>query len=285
MASEQPTHPEWDRLNSLTSPADRGDGAYKSDIAAPPLTEEEANNAIATQSNTDNIKNFPRLERQYADPPITLQTYGLISFVPSKGATPDKDGVFGFMKIRGNYATTQEAAERAEFLIRNTDSYHTIFHAYVGRPFPITIDQKYAAKTEEIDIRKKAIETVSDDIRAKREKEKKDIEDIKRREKQLLAEAKPDYKPDPYEEYTVLRVKKAQLHWAYVQTQKKMDEMKASIIKTREQIKEMDGENPNFAKEYFDRYVSARREAGIPDELNSEENFMKYMVEDVELDF
>ena len=285
MASELLNHPEWDRLNSLTSPADRGDGAYKSDIASPPLTEEQAQAAIAEQSNLDNIRNYPRLERQYADPPITLQTYGLVSFVPSKGATPDKDGVYGFMKIRGNYATTQEASERAEFLIRNTDSYHTIFHAYVGRPFPITIDQKYASKTEEIDIRKKAIETVSDDIRSKREMEKKDIEDIKRREKQLLAEAKPDYKPDPYEEYTVLRVKKAQLHWAYVQTQKKMDEMKASIIKTREQIKEMDGENPNFAKEYFDRYVTARREAGLPDELNSEENFMKYMVEDVELEF
>jgi hypothetical protein len=285
MASELLNHPEWDRLNSLTSPADRGEGTYKSDIAAPHLTEEQAQAAIHAQSNLDNIRNFPRLERQYADPPITLQTYGLISFVPSKGATPDKDGIYGFMKIRGNFATTQEASERAEFLIRNTDSYHTIFHAYVGRPFPITIDQKYAAKTEEIDIRKKAIETVSDDIRAKKEKEKKDIEDLKRREKQLLAESKPDYKPDPYEEYTVLRVKKAQLHWAYVQTQKKMDEMKASIIRTREQIKEMDGENPDFAKDYFDRYVTARRDAGIPDELNSEENFMKYMVEDVELDF
>jgi len=278
-------HPEWTKQNSLTSPNDRGDGKYKSDVGAPPLTEEQVQSAMSALSDTSFVEKFPRLERQYADPPIPLQTYGLVSFVPSKGATPDKDGVYGFAKLRGNYATTQESSERAEFLLRNVDSYHQIYHAYVGRPFPITIDPKYCAKTEEINIRQKATETVSDDVKAKRDKEKEEIADIKRREKQLLAESKPDYKPDPYEEYTVLRVKKAQLLWAYVQTQKKMDDMKNSIIKTRAQIEAMDGENPEYAKEYKDRYFKARREAGIADENNTEENFVKYMVEDVDLGF
>ena len=278
-------HPEWSKQNSLTSPNDRGDGKYKSDVGAPPLTNEEAESALVALSDTSFVTKFPRVERQFADPPIPLQTYGLISFVPSKGASPDKDGVYGFAKVRGNYATSQEASERAEFLIRSVDSYHKIFQAYVGRPFPITIDQKYCAKTEEIDIRQKATEVVSEDVKAKRDKEKEEIEEIKKREKQLLAESKPDYKPDPYEEYTVLRVKKAQLVWAYVQTQKKMDDMKASIIKTRAQIEEMDTENPEYAKEYKDRYFKARREAGIADENNTEDNFVKYMVEDAELNF
>jgi len=278
-------HPEWSKQNSLTSPNDRGDGKYKSDVGAAALTDDQVESAIQALSDTSFIDKFPRLERQYADPPIPLQTYGLISFVPSKGATPDKDGVYGFAKIRGNYATTQEASERAEFLIRNVDSYHKIFHAYVGRPFPITIDQKYCAKTEEINIRQKATEVVSEDVKAKRDKEKEDIEDIKRREKQLLEESKPEYKPDVYEEYTVLRVKKAQLVWAYVQTQKKMDDMKSSIIKTRSQIEKMDEENPEYAKEYKDRYFKARRDAGISDENNTEDNFVKYMVEDVDLQF
>lgn len=278
-------HPEWSKQNSLTSPNDRGDGKYKSDVGAPPLTDEQTESAVQALSDTSFVDKFPRVERQYADPPIPLQTYGLISFVPSKGATPDKDGVYGFAKIRGNYATTQESSERAEFLIRNVDSYHKIFHAYVGRPFPITVDQKYCAKTEEINIRQKATEVVSEDVKAKRDKEKEEIEEIKKREKQLLDEAKPDYKPDPYEEYTVLRVKKAQLVWAYVQTKKKMDDMKNSIIKTRAQIAQMNEENPKYADEYKDRYFKARRDAGIADEHNTEDNFMKYMVEDVELDF
>ncbi len=278
-------HPEWSQPNSLTSPADRGNGIYRAAVGAPPLNNEQVEHALNAMSEMSFVEKFPRIERQFADPSLPLQTYGLISFVPSKGATPDKDGVYGFMKLRGNFATTQEATERAQFLLREVDSYHKIFHAYVGRPFPITLDQKYSAKTEEVDIRKKAVEVVSEDVKAKRDKEKEEIEDIKRREKQLLDEAKPGYKPDPYEEYTVLRVKKAQLVWAYSQTQKKMEDMKKSIIKTRAQIIEMDAQNPEYAKEYFDRYMKARRDAGIADENNTEENFVKYMVEDIDLGF
>jgi hypothetical protein len=278
-------HPEWEKVNSLTSRNDRGDGKYKSDMGAPPLTEQEVQNAINQLVDTSLVDKFPRHERQYADPPIHLQTYGLFSFTPSKGATPDKDGVYGFAKIRGNYGTPQEAMERSEFLIRNVDSYHQIYQAYVGRPFPITLDPKYAAKVEEVDIKKKATEVISADVKAKRDREKQDIDEIKEREQKLLAEAKPDYVPDPYEKYTVLRVKKAQLVWGYSQTMKQLEDMKKIIIKTREEICVMDSENPEYKNEYFEKYQKARRDAGIPDEHNTEDNFVKYMVEDIDLGF
>ena len=208
-----------------------------------------------------------------------------MSFVPSKGATPDKDGVYGFMKSRGNYATEIEANERSEFLIRNVDSYHGIFTCYVGRPFPITIDPKYAANIDEIDIRKKMTETISENVHAKRMQEKKDMEEVKDREKRLLDESKDGYIPDPVEEYTVLRVKKAQLVWGYSNTMKELQNMKDIIIRTREKIKNIDEKNPEFALEYFERYQKARRDAGIPDAHNTEDNFVKYMVEDIDLGF
>ena len=126
--NEQRTeHPEWAKVNSLTAPADRGDGKFKADTRAPVLTDPELDAALLTQNNTSFVDKFPRVERQFADPPIPLQMFSLVSFVPARGATPDKDGVFGFMKARGNYATTQEANERAEYLLRNVDSYHQIF--------------------------------------------------------------------------------------------------------------------------------------------------------------
>jgi hypothetical protein len=278
-------HPEWEKTNSLTSPLDRGDNVYKSDLKSPALTEDEATNAVASLVHNDFVAKFPKIERQYADPPIHLQTYGLVSFVPAKGATPDKEGVYGFAKIRGNYATEIEAFERCEYLIRNVDSYHGIFTAYVGRPFPITVDQKYARDNNEIDIRKKATDTIAEDVRAKREQEKKDIEEVKQREKRLLDESKEDYVPDPMERYTVLRVKKAQLTWGYSQTMKQLENMKGIIIKTREEIKALDEENPDFQKTYFEKYIQARREAGISDDHNTEENFVKYMVEDLDLGF
>jgi len=278
-------HLEWSKPNSLTSTADRGDGKYRSDVGAPPLSEEQVNEAMVALNNTSFVDKFPRVERQFADPPIPLQTYGLISFVPSKGASPDKDGVYGFMKMRGNYATQQESNDRAEYLIRNVDSYHQIFHGYVGRPFPITIDPKYCAKTEEINIRQKATETISEDVKAKRDKEKEDITAIKQREKALMEQTKENFQVDPYEEYTVLRVKKAQLVWTYDKTLKQLEEMKRNIISTRDKIAEHEKTNPNFGKEYFDRYMQARRDAGIPDEQNTEENFIKYMIEDIDVGF
>jgi hypothetical protein len=65
-----------------------------------------------------------------------------------------------------------------------------------------------------------------------------------------------------------------------------MAEIKELIIKTREQVKEFDEEYPDYADNYFEKYRAARLEAGLEETSEeSEQNFMKYMVEDVELDF
>ena len=62
---------------------------------------------------------------------------------------------------------------------------------------------------DQIDIRKKASDVISEDVKNKRQEEKKEIEQVKDREKKLLEESKEDYVQDPYEQYTVLKVKKA----------------------------------------------------------------------------
>ena len=45
---------------------------------------------------------------------------------------------------------------------------------------------------------------------------------------------------DPIETYTMERVKYAQLTWTYIETEKKMAQMKASIIKTRTLLQELE---------------------------------------------
>jgi hypothetical protein len=110
--------------------------------------------------------------------------------VPSSGATPDKDGVYGMIKVRGVFATENEANVRAEFLIRNNDSYHTIYHSIVGRPIPLSHNSKYVADTVEIDLNKKVTSTMKEDMKEKKEKDKKELEDIKKREANLLEDVK-----------------------------------------------------------------------------------------------
>ena len=270
--------------SSLTTPGDRDlQNKWKPEVGKPPLTGDEFNNAV-NELNVDTfIKKFPKIDRTYADPPIQLQTYGLFSFVPAKGATPDKDGFFGFAKLRGNFSTELEAQQKAEELIMNTDSYHDIFHSYVGRPFPITTSIKHALNTDEVDIRKKTTKCISESIIEKRKKEQNDIEEIKEKEKKLVEDTKQE-NVDPYENYITLRVKKAQLSWTYLEHMKKIDEIKKILLKTNDDIVELDKKNPKFNDEYYEKYMKARKDAGIKDTSeDGQESFMKFLVEDAVL--
>ena len=48
------------------------------------------------------------------------------------------------MKVRGAFKDNEEATDRSVDLIKNHDSYNPIFHAEVGKPFPITDLTKFA---------------------------------------------------------------------------------------------------------------------------------------------
>ena len=289
--SAQQQHPEWEKENSLTSPSDRDlNNKWRPDQGKTVLTNEETEEAMKVLNNTDFIKKFPSVDRTYADPAIPMQNIALISFTPAKGATPNESGVFGFAKIRGTYATEVEAEQRAEFLIRNVDSYHQLYHLYVGRPFPITFSSKYSAETSEIDIRKETTKSISENIKEEKNKEQKTIKEIKEREQALLQESEKaknddglkDPENDPYEEYITLCVKKAQLSWTFFEHLKKMNEVRDIIIKTRVTLAKKDEEYPDFKEKYFEKYMDARKKSGLDEKIReTQDNFLKYMVEDI----
>jgi hypothetical protein len=269
--------------SSLTSPADRVPNpenvSYKLGVT---LTEEDVKQAMVEQNVNVFTRRFPKVEKFYADPVIHGQVYSLVSFVPSRGATPDKDGVFGMLKVRGAFATEDEAMLRAEYLVRNVDSYHSIYHTYVGRPFPLAATNKYISDTVEIDIKKKVTEETSAQIRQKRDAERQTIKEIEEKEQELLSDvAKKPEDIDPIDTYTELRVKKAQLSWTYLETLKKMNEMKANIIKARQELVQMDADHPECRAEYMTRYKDARKKSGLPE---TDESFMKYLGDDLEAD-
>jgi hypothetical protein len=267
--------------SSLTSPADKLAGAPNTYNLGATLTEQEVRDAVSELHVTEFTKKFPRVEKFYADPMVANQSYSLVSFMPSQGATPDKDGVYGMLKVRGTYATEDEAMLRAEWLIRNVDSYHAIYNTYVGRPFPLCANKKYITDTTEVDIKKKVVEETSIDVRKKRDEEKQIMKQIEEREKELLADVEKK-EDDPYDVYTELMVKKAQLSWTYHQTLGKMEDMKKNIIKAREEIAKMKAENEDYHAQYMDKYMEARKKAGLP---ATDDSFIKYMAEDLDLGF
>lgn len=269
-------------MHSLISPADRvKEKTSYEPKQVEPLDVDSLREAMGMLNK--NIT-FSQVDRYYADPQQINQRIALVSFVPSSGAKPDKDNIYGMMKVRGVYATEEEANERAEFLIKNVDSYHEVFHAFVGRPFPVTTTDDFTATVKKVDIRKKTTDIISEDILQKKRQEKEEMTDMKDRENKLLEESKKAQAGEPrdiFDEYITENVKRAQLVWTYHETKKKMEQMRQSFKNATTRIQEIDGLEPEFVNQYKEKYMQARRESGIPDDNDS---FIKYLGLDLAAD-
>ena len=266
-------------MHSLISPSDKQDNIRSINNT---FTDEEVE-ILHDKLNKD-VRDL-QVDKYYADPNQFGQNIALVSFIPSSGSKPDKDNIYGMMKVRGIYGTEEEANERAEFLIRNVDSYHEIFHCKVGRPFPITDSNEFANTVKSIDIRKKTTELISEDILNKKRQEKQEMMGIEEREKNLLEESKKAQageKMDIFDEYITMNIKRAQLLWTYKETQEKLKQMKESYLTSIERIKEIDIEHPEYKEQYKEKYMEARRQAGIPDEKNS---FVEYLALDIDTEW
>jgi hypothetical protein len=266
--------------DSLQSPQDRREGQAATTAAAvqsrsqPPLSTPSLVEAAQTL-NKD--LTYVKVDRRYCDPPILNQKIVLVSFTPSKKATPDVDNIYGMMKVRGVFATEQEANEYSEKLIREVDSLHEIYHAWVGRPFPVTTVTGYEKELKSIDIRKKTVDMISEDILSRRRADEKELHEIQDKEKRLLEESKKaqnDEPLDPFEGYITEQVKRAQLIWTYKETVKKISQMRDIVNKTNHEIRGIEAEHPEFVDKYKDKYMAARREAGIPDD---DDSFIRYL--------
>src|SRR6478609_4069417 len=97
----------------------------------PVLQGDDAKNAIQVLKNDKYIKlKFPKVTRLDIDPQVGNQHYVCFSFLPSKGAMPDKDNIYGLVKFRGAFAHETEAQSQCEKIIREVDSNHEVTIAY-----------------------------------------------------------------------------------------------------------------------------------------------------------
>ena len=103
-------------------------------------------------------------------------------------------------------------------------------------------------------------------------------------EKARKDDGKSDPDIDPYDEYITLSVKKAQLSWTFLEHLKKLKEVREIILKTRVSLSNMDEDYPEFKDKYFEKYMDARKKSGLDEKVrDAQDNFMKYMVEDVSI--
>jgi molecular chaperone DnaK (HSP70) len=240
------------------------------------LTNDEFKEANKLLNETGFVEKFSRTFKYSADPIFRDQIYCLHSFVPSKGAKPDKDGVFGMIKFRGTFPSQQETNEKAEEIIREMDSYNSVFHGYVGKWFPVTKSSKYTREVHEIDIQKKTKGIVSDSIKQKRKEDRQEIEQINQREKELREDVK--IKPedrDPIERYIELKVKKANCMHTLERYKKDIEKLQKIVDNSQEILSTLDEENSDFKDKYVDIYRKAREQVGLP--IGETETLISYM--------
>lgn len=246
------------------------------DMFREPLTREEFTEANAELNVNDFVSKFPQTFKYSADEPIPDQIYGLHSFIPSAGAIPDSDGVFGMIKFRGTFPSSDDANEKAEKIIQSHDSYNTIFTSYIGKWFPVTKSSKWTRDVHEVDIQQKTKETVSKSIKGKRDEEKKQIEEIKKREQELRNDTSQKITDkNPMEIYLECMVKKANCLFTLERYKKDIARLETVLGESTKKIKEFDETQPELKENYKEIYRKAREEVGLP--ISETETLIHYM--------
>lgn len=245
-----------------------------------PLTQEECKNAGDALVNT---KPFRSVNRKLYDPIKPGEPrFALFSFAKATGAQPDKDGFLGVAKIRGVFHTEQEAADRAEEIIRDVDSTNSIFTAYCGAPFPLVV-KGCAQELSEIDISNKVDKIISDNVRAKRKADEKEMKDIEARSKALVNDDGTIVKEDedPEEMYVQQRVKLAHLRYAIKEHAAKAKECMELEKSVKAHLKEAMAANPEYEEGFVKRYQAGRRKANVPESTDFG-GFMKYFLDPID---
>lgn len=241
----------------------------KLDSSVPALNQEEMKEAKTELVKNTFVKyNFPRAQRFRVDPPINQTNYySLHSFTPSPGAKADEDGCFGVVKFRGCFGTLEEADSWAEHLIRNVDSLNEIHIGYVGKEFPLTLDPLYFDQTHEINLKKKMDNVSKAHVKAAQEKEKQDLDNLKKRERELLdsSSKSPEDLKVSLDHYIALKVKCANILLVRDETLKKLDAYEKTRSETEAEIKSLDEQFPEYEAQVLPTFMKSLDDVGIKD--------------------
>lgn len=270
---------------SLTAPSD-----YVNDEEAKKKQAKSARRTKMTDDELDQAiekltRKWPQVEKRWADPDIPGQVFCSYSFMPASGVKPNKDGLYGLLKVRGVFANEEDRDGHAEDILNNVDSYHAINHARVGYPTPLVDDNddRYCLETENIGIKEKVKEEMSKNIRMHREEQKNFAEEAEKRaqEEKQKTEAALRGEIDQDERYITLRVKRANLIFTLYQMLAGMKRYKDTLNQTIEVIAKLDEEFPHFQHTFLEKYNKAAEEVGLPAEKN---HIIKYLTGPIPFD-
>lgn len=205
-----------------------------------------------------NVVKFPAIEQLECDPPIPRQETALFSF---KFLPKPVNGIYGFLKPRGSFATEAEWMRHASNLIKTVDSKNKIWPFPVGQWFPMTNNEEYAKETLEIKQQEEIADVFSQKETDETKQAKERVKNIKKREAKLIEESRRGTPDTDSLEYYAQRIMHQQHteQWLEGIRKKKRDLLK-SLKKCQEDIDDVRARHPEHTDELVEAEIARMRE-------------------------
>lgn len=207
------------------------------------------------------VRKFPRIERLPVDPPIAGQNTGLFSF---KLLPKPVNGIYGFLKFRGAFATDTDWENHAKNIIRTVDSKHTLWPYPQGHWYPITTNEDYAKETLEVNEKDEIVDTYNNKETEENKEKSKQVRDIKRREQKLLEESKQKFTNKESLDYYATKVMMVQQleSWLNDVRKRKRDMIKA-LKGSQEEIERLNELKPEYKEQVVEKIKELKEGLGL----------------------
>jgi len=174
----------------------------------------------------------------------------------------DETYIHGVAKIRGAYNKLKDAEDASDKIIQDVDSVNSVFICKIGDPFPLVI-KGFSEEVKKVDVKNIVEQSIIENIRQKRAREQKQIEEIKQREQQLTQPVEVSPYISDLDNYITMRVGLAHTRFEKDKIKQKDVDLDKKEKQLVSKLLEMDNKNPNFEKEYMDRYMKGRESVGF----------------------
>jgi murein L,D-transpeptidase YcbB/YkuD len=207
------------------------------------------------------IIRFPKLERLQVDPPLAGQQFGLFSF---KLLPKPVNGVYGFLKFRGAFASQAEWETHAKTIIRSVDSKHHIWPYQQGRWMPITTNEEFAAETLEVGQQDELNNIFNQKETEEQKREAQSVREIKSRERKLLEESKQKYTDKSTLDYYAQKVMSIQQLESWLERQRKQKrDMLSALRAAQEELSRIDQDHPDYKNQVDQKIKDIKAEIGL----------------------
>ena len=207
------------------------------------------------------VVKFPRVERLPVDPPLAGQNFGLFSF---KFLPKPMNGVYGFLKFRGAFASAPDWEAHAKNIIRTIDSKHHLWPYQQGRWMPITTNEDFAQETLEVSQQEEIANIYNQRETEEQQKQAQHVREVKSREQKLMAEARrkePDQSSLDYYAQQVMKIQQLE-SWLEQMRKRKRDMLKA-LHAGNDEIKRVEESNPEYRDQVDEKIRCIKEEVGL----------------------